>query len=60
MLMRPYMHPKDSLLRVMFQLLQYHTIMYMRLDMAMAMETVLFLKVNSLHNFNRPLPSFMQ
>lgn len=55
--MRPYMHPKDQLARIMFQHLQHHTITSMRLDMVTGM--VLFFKDNFLHNFNRLLPSFM-
>lgn len=54
-LTKRYMHSKDQLPRVMSQHLHHHTITYMGLDMGM----VLFRKDNSLHNFNRLLPSSM-
>ena len=61
-LTRPDMHPTDQLPMVasLHHRHHHHTITYMRLDMATAMGTVLFLKDSSLHNFNRLLPSSMQ
>ncbi len=61
-LTRPDMHPTDQPPMVAFlhHHRHHHTITYMRLDMATAMGTVLFLKDSSLHNFNRLLPNSMQ